>query len=174
MANKGSSNAVLKVTKGHDNADSLFKQFRVMKDQNYLTDFILKVEDKEIACHKVILAARSEYFHRLFDHKDMLEVTQGFVNLQTLHFSSLKLVVEYCYNGILECNIDDAKHVIEVTKHLQIPDLKTDLSELIANHLTMKNSIGWYFFAKIIWHDNGSGKSMGNYVQRLLNGCGFS
>ena len=86
MANRGSSNAVLKVTKGQDYADSLFKQFQVMKDQNYLTDFILKVEDKEIACHKVILAARSEYFHRLFDHKDMLEVTQGFVNLQNTSF----------------------------------------------------------------------------------------
>ena len=144
-----SSDAVLKVTKRHDFADKLLNQFQIMKDQESLTDFLLKVDEEEIKSHKVVLAARSEYFHRLFNHRNTLEVSQGFVNFPTLHFPALKLVVEYCYTGILECNMDDAKHVVEVTEHLQIPDLKSDLSELIVNHLTANNGICWYFIAKL-------------------------
>ena len=140
---------MLKVAKTNDFAEKVMGQFQVMKNQEYLIDFILKVDDKEITCHKNVLAAHSEYFYRLFGHNDTLEVNQGFVNLPTFHFPALKSVVEYCYSGILECDMDEAKHVIEVTEHLQIPDLKTDLSELILNHLTADNSIGWYFVAKL-------------------------
>ena len=149
MAESVTGDTMLKVSKRGDFADKLMDHFQVMKDQEYLTDFILKVGDEEITCHTNVLAARSEYFHRLFSHKDTLEVSQGFVNFPTLHFPALKVVIEYCYNGILECNMNDAKHVIEVTEHLQILDLKHDLSELIVNHLTADNSIGWYFIAKL-------------------------
>ena len=144
-----SSDAVLKVTKRHDFADVLLNQFEIMKDQEYLTDFVLKVDEKEIPCHKVVLAARSEYFSRLFNHRDTLEVSQGYVNFPTLHFTALKLVIEYCYTGILECNMDGIEHVLEVTEHLQIPGLKTDLSGLIVNHLTADNCIHWYSIAKL-------------------------
>ena len=145
-----SSDEMLKITKRHDFTDKLLNQLQIMKDQEYLTDFLLKVDDKEVRCHKVVLAASSEYFHRLFNHKDTLEVSHGFVNFfPTLNFPALKLVVEYCYTGILECNMNNAKYVIEVIEHLQIPDLKTDLSELIVKHLTANNGIGWYFIAKL-------------------------
>ena len=107
MAEDGPSDTKLKVAKRDDFSDILTNQFQVMKDQEYLTDFLLKVNDEEITCHKVVLAARSEYFHRLFNHKDTLEVTQGYVNFPTLHFPALKL-----YSGILECDMDDVRHVI--------------------------------------------------------------
>ena len=149
MADSGCSDTVLKVTKTKDFAYRLMDRFQAMKDQQFLTDFVLKVDDKEITCRKDVLAARSEYFHRLFSHKDTLEVTEGFANFPTLHFPALKLAVEYCYSGILECSMDDAKQVIEGAEHLQIFDLKTVLSDLIVNHLTADNSIGWYFVAKL-------------------------
>ena len=145
MAEGGSDDAELTVTKGHDSVD----QFQAMKTQEYLTDFKVKVGEQEIACHKVVLAAHSNYFHRLFNHKDTLEASQGFVNLETLNFPALKLVIDYCYSERMKCNMENAKHVIQVTEYLQIPDLKTDLSSLIVNHLTTNNSIDWYFIAKL-------------------------
>ena len=149
MAEGGCSDKILRVTKRQEFADKLLDQFQVMQDQEYLTDFLLKVDEKEIACHKVVLASRCEYFHALFSHKDIREVKQGSVNFPTLHFPALKLVVKYFYSGILECNMDDAKYVIEIIEHLQIPDLKDDLSELILSHMTADNCIGWYFVAKL-------------------------
>ena len=149
MAAYNSKNVTLKVTKQHDFFHDCFTQFQVMKDEEYLTDFLLKVDGKPIACHKVTLAAHSAYFHKMFTHKDSLEVSQGFVEFETLDFPALQSVVDYFYSGTLECNMEEAKHVIEVAEYLQISDLKTDLSALIRNHLTAGNCIGWYFFANL-------------------------
>ena len=145
MAEGGFTDVMLKVSK----RNKLLDQFQVMKDQEYLPDFLLKVDDNELPCHKKVLATRSEYFRRLFSHDDIVEVRQGFVNFPTFSFPGLKLVVEYCCSGILVCDMDEAKDVIEIIEHLQIPNLKSDLSDLIVNRLTGNNSIGWYFFANL-------------------------
>ena len=145
MAEGGSNDAKLTVTKGY----GFMNKFQDMKTQEYLTDFKLKVGEEEIACHKVVLAACSNYFGQLFTHKDALEVTQGFVKFETLNFTALQSVIDYCYSEHMKCNMDNAKHVIEAIEYLQIPDLKTDLSPLIVNRLNNNNSIGWYFFSKL-------------------------
>ena len=145
MAEGDSDDVELSVTKGHEFMD----QFQEMKGQEYLTDFKVKVGEREIACHKVVLAARSNYFHGLFSHKDTLEAHQGAVNLETLDFPALKLVIDYCYSGHIKCEMGNAKHIIKATDYLQIIDLKMDLSAQIVNHLTTNNSVGWYFFATV-------------------------
>ena len=148
MANGSCSEVMLNLTRGHDFAHGLVGQFQVMKDQEYLTDYFLKVKGQQIACHRMVLAAQSTYFHVLFGHKNTVEVTQGFVEFETLDFTAVELVVGYFYSGVLECTMDQAKDVIEMSEYLQIPDLKSDISPLIANHMTADSCIDWYFFAK--------------------------
>ena len=113
----------MKVEQTQNVVDGFFKQLQNMKKQKYLTDFKLRIKDGELACHKVVLAARSEYFQALFAHTDTLEVTQGFVEFKALQFPVLEKVVDYCYSGVLQFEIEDAKYVIRVTEYLQIPDL---------------------------------------------------
>ena len=149
MAKGFCSEVMLNLTNGHDFAHGLVGQFQVMKDQEYLTDYFLKVKGQQIACHRMVLAAQSAYFHGLFDHKNTVEVTQGFVEFETLDFTAVELVVGYFYSGVLKCTMDQAKDVIEVAEYLQIPDLRSDLSPLIANHMTADSCIDWYFFVKL-------------------------
>ena len=137
----------MKIHKNQDVEDGFFNELQNMKERKYLTDFTLRIKDKDIACHKVVLSARSMYFQALFDHKDTVEVKQGFVEFKTLHFPALQQVVEYCYSGELEFNIDDAKHLIEVSEHLQIPSLTAGISALIIPCLTIDNCISWRKFA---------------------------
>ena len=137
----------MKLDQTPDFVDGFFKELQNMKERKYLTDFTLRIKDKDIACHKVVLSARSMYFQALFDHSDTVEIKQGFVEFKTLHFPALQQVVEYCYSGELEFNIDEAKHLIEVSEHLQIPSLTAGISALVIPCLTIDNCISWCAFA---------------------------
>ena len=137
----------MKIDQTQDFAAGFFKQMQNMKELNYLTDFKLRIKEDEISCHKVVLSAVSQYFHALFRHGNTVEVAQGFVEFDTLHFPALVKVVEYCYSGVLEFNMDDAKHLIEVADYLLIVDLTAAISVLVTRCLTADNCIGWSEFA---------------------------
>ena len=102
---------------------------------------------------KILSAIKLYYQHGLhtsklwFDHPDTVEVTQGFVEFKTFQFPALQKVVDYCYSGVLEFEIEDAKHLIEVAEHLVIPDLTAAISALVIPCLTTENCIGWCAFA---------------------------
>lgn len=44
-----------------------------MLSENILTDFTIKIGEKEIKAHKAILAARSPVFAAMLDHEDTTE-----------------------------------------------------------------------------------------------------
>ena len=145
--NESSSSIMLKIKSSLDDSDVFFKELQGMKNRKYLTDFQIRVGQEEISCHKLVLAARSAYFQHLFNLNDVEEVKQGFVELKELHIRALQAVIEYCYTGTFEFKLDDAQHVIEVIEYLQMPTIKTKISSLIASHVSVDNSIDWYFFA---------------------------
>ena len=142
--NRGSPPVMLEIDDDLDANRSFFKALQGIKDQ--WTDFTLKGEDGAIACHKVVLAARSVYFQCLFKQSSSHEVAQGFVDLRTLPFHVLEMVIDYCYSGTLKCKLADAKQVIEVTDYLHIACLKDKMSSLIMEHVTVDNCMDWYFF----------------------------
>ena len=139
----------MEITHSLDDTDNFFKQLQGLKDRKYLTDFIIKVGTEEIACHKIVLAARSEYFQRLFNHESTQEVKQGSVDLKRLEYHTVKAVIDYCYTGKLQFKLDDAKHLIEITEYLQMPVIQAKISTLIIDHMTVDNCIDWYFFADL-------------------------
>ena len=118
-----------------------------MKKRKYLTDFKLRIKDEELACHKVVLSARSKYFQALFDHPEIPAVTQGVLEFKTLQLPALQKVVDYCYSGVLEFKIEEAKHLIEVAEHLQFHDLTVAISALVIPRLTIENCVGWSVFS---------------------------
>ena len=143
--------STLKINQSKATSNGVFKELREVKNQNFLTDFVLKAHGGEISCHKIVLAVRSAYFQRLFSFDGSKEMAQGFIEFETLHYTALEAVIEYCYSGRLEFKPEDAQNVIEVAEYLQIPDLVSRISKQVERHLSADNCIGWYFLAK--WFD---------------------
>ena len=135
-----------------DQLDNVFiKEFIVMRDEKYLTDFFVKVGNDEIACHKFVLAAHSSYFQCMFKHTCTKDVMEGFVDLKPLNFAAVKLVIDFCYTGRMEFDLDEAMNIIEVIDYLQItPCIKSTISALIMNNVTVDNCIDWYFFTDLM------------------------
>ena len=138
---------MLEIQHSLDDSENFFTKLQGLKDWRYLTDFTVKVGTEEIACHKVVLAVRSEYFQHLFNHESTQEVKKGFVDFQQFQYNAVKTVIDYCYTGTLQFQLDDAKDVIRVTDYLQISFIQAKISALIINHVTVDNCINWYFFA---------------------------
>ena len=131
-----------------ENENAYPNELQHMRDMNFMTDCTLKVQGREIPCHKLVLAAHSPHFHCLFHQENTNEVSQTCVNLEHLYFPALASVISYFYSGILEFQLDHVDCVVETIEYLQIPHLKDEFAQIIAQHLSVENCLGWYFFAE--------------------------
>ena len=124
------------------------KLWQMRKDSN-LTDFVLKINNVDIPCHKNILAASSVYFERLFQHETTKEVSEGYVEFKELDPSAVIKVVEYLYAGTITIPFDVVQDIIRVLDHLQTTDevLKDKLSAYIISNLCPENCLSWQLFA---------------------------
>ena len=136
--------------------DTLRQKLQQMRKDNILTDFALKVNNVNIPCHKVILAASSVYFERLFQHETTKEVSEGYVEFKELDPSAIIKVVEYLYAGTITIPFDVVQDIIRVLDHLHTTDdvLKDKLSAYIISNLNPENCLGWQLFADQFHCDN--------------------
>ena len=120
------------------------------RQQNTLTDFIIKVDDKQIPCHKWILSLQSEYFNRMLSHEGTKEVVEGVVTLELMDPWAVLLVVEFFYTGKIDFDFDRAYQVMEVLNYFQVTDgaLMDKFYEFIINNLTCESCLLWYILCR--------------------------
>ena len=136
--------------------DTLRQKLQQMRKDNILTDFVLKVNNINIPCHKVILAASSVYFERLFQHETTKEVSEGYVEFKELDPSAVIKVVEYLYAGTITISFDVVQDVIRVLDHLQTTDevLTDKLSAYIISNISPENCLSWQLFGDQFHFEN--------------------
>ena len=146
MAEGGVGSSVFTLT---TNTDPLRQKLQQMRQDSNLTDFVLKVNNIDIPCHKVILATSTVYFERLFQHRDTKEVSEGCVEFKELDPSAVLIVVEYLYSRTITIPFDAVQYVIRVLDRLQTTDdiLTDKLSAYIVSNLSPLNCLGWQLFA---------------------------
>ena len=131
-------------------ADPLRQKLHEARQQSNFTDFMIKVDDKQIPCHKLILSLQSEYFNRMLSHEGTKEVLEGTVTLvEELDPSAVLLVVEFFYSGKINVPFELAKQVIKVANYFQANDdeLMKKLCVFIADNLTPENCLQWFILA---------------------------
>ena len=128
--------------RGENYADSVLASLADQQEHQSLTDFILRVGDREIHAHKCILKISSEYFRAMFD-SGMTELNTGEVNLDIFDFDAVKSVIDYMYGRAIQVDTDNLFPVLSVTEHFLLEELKERLTKIIVEHLKPDNCIFW-------------------------------
>ncbi|GFW49509.1 protein roadkill [Trichonephila clavipes] len=89
-----------------------------------LTDITFQINNVKFPAHKVILAARSPVFARMFEH-DMLETGEGIINISDIDEATLNLFLQYLYSGKVGFLYSDiASKLYDVTYKYEVISLK--------------------------------------------------
>ncbi|KAG5891520.1 hypothetical protein JTB14_014444 [Gonioctena quinquepunctata] len=90
--------------------------FQTLYKDEVLTDCILYCKDGSVKAHKVILAASSRYFRKVFvDHKD-----DNAIFMYGISFTQLKYLIELIYKGSIDVSCDDFNAVFDLAEDLQV------------------------------------------------------
>jgi len=104
------------------------------------SDVILKVDDQRLHAHKVILAARSDYFRALL-YGGMRESTQAEIELKDTPIQPLKNLLKYIYTGHMSLNNFKEELILEILSlahQYGFVELETSISDYLKATLNIK------------------------------------
>jgi len=108
-------------------------------EQQEFTDFEIVCEDRNIRCHKVVLAARSPVFRAMLLN-DMEESSSAKVQPREFNSQTISLLLRFIYRGHLEQDMLD-KHAEAIFKAADYYEI-TNLKQLCEKSLMRKVTIG--------------------------------
>ncbi|XP_041043865.1 inhibitor of Bruton tyrosine kinase isoform X5 [Carcharodon carcharias] len=115
------------------------------KTSSYLCDVTLRSEDgKEFVCHKCVLCARLEYFHRMLSNA-WIEASCCTALEMPIHSDILEVILDYIYTGEAPAvkesqDVEFICNVLVVADQLLISRLKEICEVAITEKLTLKNT----------------------------------
>ncbi|XP_041043858.1 inhibitor of Bruton tyrosine kinase isoform X1 [Carcharodon carcharias] len=115
------------------------------KKCSYLCDVTLRSEDgKEFVCHKCVLCARLEYFHRMLSNA-WIEASCCTALEMPIHSDILEVILDYIYTGEAPAvkesqDVEFICNVLVVADQLLISRLKEICEVAITEKLTLKNT----------------------------------
>ncbi|XP_059158702.1 kelch-like protein 8 [Physella acuta] len=119
----------------------------VWTDKKFL-DFTIKIHNDTITCHKLVLAACSEFFQALF-RSGMREITENCVELKDVSYEIFQLILKTLYTGVNVLTLDNFIHVWRAVHMLQINFMIKMCERFANNAITMDNWENIYVTAKL-------------------------
>lgn len=119
-------------------------------NENKLIDCILKVGDRSIPCHRLILAACSPYFRELYFSEDGKEVDKTEVVLENLDPNIMEVIVNYMYSAEIDINDNNVQDILAVANRFQIPSVFTVCVNYLQKKLSKKNCLAIYRLALML------------------------
>ncbi|XP_035532547.1 kelch-like protein 41a [Morone saxatilis] len=113
-------------------------------NENKLIDCVLKVGDRSIPCHRLILAACTPYFRELFFSADGNETDKKEVVLENLDPNVMEAIVNYMYSAEIDINEDNVQDILAVANRFQIPSVFTVCVNYLQKKLSKKNCLAIY------------------------------
>lgn len=141
--NPGDSSLFLDSTR----AATLYAGLETLHRQKHFIDVTLCAGNREIDCHKNILAISSAYFMTMF-MSGMMEGQQRKIHIKEMDGQTLELLVDYIYTGEITLSTDNVQNVLSAANLFQILSLKDGCAEFMIKHISVSNCIGVYFFAQ--------------------------
>ncbi|XP_078494945.1 kelch-like protein 6 [Ciona intestinalis] len=140
-------------TEGSNAESSLYKYFdpcfptviqdsiREMAQDSRFTDVIIEVEGHSFRCHRIILAASSQYFRAMFC-ASYRERDQSSVEIKGVTIDVMKILIRYAYTSYLEINTENAQTVLEAASLLQFTRVMEACANYFASQLSIENAPG--------------------------------
>jgi tRNA uridine 5-carbamoylmethylation protein Kti12 len=91
------------------------------------TDIVLAFDGDKVSCHRVILAASSEYFRRTLKGSSANKK----VKLKKISGETGRIVVEYLYSGIIEVTVDNAVDLQAAADFFELKQLQRITKDFI-------------------------------------------
>lgn len=113
-------------------------------NENKLIDCILKVGDRSIPCHRLIMAACSPYFRELYFAEDGKEGDRKEVVLEDLDPNVMEVIVNYMYSAEIDINDDNVQDILSVANRFQIPSVFTVCVNYLQKKLSKRNCLAIY------------------------------
>ncbi|XP_056293815.1 kelch-like protein 41a [Pseudoliparis swirei] len=113
-------------------------------NENRLIDCVLKVGDRSIPCHRLILAACSPYFRELYFSADGKEMDTAEVVLENMDPDVMEAILSYMYSAEIDINENNVQDVLAAANRLQIPSVFTVCVNYLQKGLSKKNCLSIY------------------------------
>uniref|UniRef100_A0A915DUF7 BTB domain-containing protein n=1 Tax=Ditylenchus dipsaci TaxID=166011 RepID=A0A915DUF7_9BILA len=114
---------------------------KLLKD-DVLTDFAIKVNEKEIRVHKAILAARSPVFAAMFQHEDTSESKTGILTIKDVEFGVVKEMLNFIYSGRSSTDINEVlqSDLLIAADKYRLDELKNHCERCLIQALNHENA----------------------------------
>ncbi|XP_016107797.1 kelch-like protein 41a [Sinocyclocheilus grahami] len=111
--------------------------------ENKFVDCILKVGDRSLPCHRLIMAACSPYFRELYFTEDGVEKKDSTkeVVLENVDPTIMDMIVNYLYSADIEITDENVQDVFAVANRFQIPSVFTVCVNYLQNKLSLGNCL---------------------------------
>ena len=119
------------------NALSLLIQLR-FEGEGGFCDMILEVEGRQLATHRCILAASSQFFYNMFS-SGMKESNQTLLKLHSVSFDSVSLILDYFYTREIVINDDNVLELLNTASFLLVTPVKKACIKLLHRQLSGEN-----------------------------------
>jgi len=116
-------------------------------DNSEFSDVTLLVERQQIYCHRVVLAARSDYFSALYSH-GFREAKEGVIEIGDLSHESMLSLLRYFYSDTLPIDMDKLIELLTLCERFSVPSLKSRCEEALAPSICVENAALLYKYAK--------------------------
>ena len=118
----------------HSNVSS---SFSLLRNEDYLHDVTIVTDDNEqIAAHKLVLSACSEFFKNIFKR---IKHSNPLLCLEGVSSNDLSNVMDYIYNGEVQIFQEDLDRFLNVAQRLKLHGLLTDSVEVPEEEKTAGN-----------------------------------
>ncbi len=129
---------------------NFFKGIGQIFQNEQFSDIMLMAEGQSIPCHRMVLAAASEYFHRMITASMEGEgENHNLLEIEGIKFHTLQLIVSYLYTGFISLTVDNANDVIAASKLLKLESLYRTCEEHLMGITDVQNCITLYRIAKL-------------------------
>ena len=123
-------------------SSSMAKELMEMKEDCFLSDFQITIDNKPIPCHKLMLAAHSPVIKGMF-RSNMSEVAKQSMTLNHIKPDIMKILLDYMYSGQVTFHTDQLEGVIAACNYLQMAELQTMCVAEVPSTLKPDNAISW-------------------------------
>ncbi|KAI8499884.1 Kelch-like protein 8 [Branchiostoma belcheri] len=124
-----------------------FKILRQLYEDEELCDTMLKVGEKGIHCHRVVLAACSPYFFSMFT-SGMGECYQDTVTIKDIDSYALEQIVRFAYTSKVVMTTENVQSLLYAACLLQVEVLAKACCDFMKAHLHPANCLGIRMFAE--------------------------
>lgn len=122
---------------------ALLNEFNRFRGDRTLCDLILLVEQKEIHCHRIVLAACSPYFYGMFSTSQMKETLESKpVILNDITFEIMEQVLSFIYTGQILITVTNVKDIVAAANYFLMDNLKETCCQYLQKNLSPSNCLG--------------------------------